>query len=257
MSAKKTALDPFRAIVSVLEAAGNSERLSAMANAAGLVFDRTLSEREAGAHATRIRALVPRILTAYDALDEDSKLLAARAAAARVSDSQGVATALAKIGWEIRGDELVVLDAVVREMFFPKGSQWDAYVVLQKLVAEATGELAVVDAYADTTVFRLLSTRPVDGLTVRILCSKQASAVAAEAKRFMAQHAGVTIEVRQSKDFHDRFLVLDGAACIHVGHSIKDAGNTAGMISRLEDEGTRSALLGALGKSWAEATPVS
>jgi hypothetical protein len=95
------------------------------------------------------------------------------------------------------------------------------------------------------------------GLTVHILCSKYASALSAEAKRFDAQYGGVTIEIRQSKDFHDRFVVIDRKTCIHIGASIKDAGKTACMISRIEDDVNRSVLLNALASAWTEAIVVS
>ena len=42
-------------------------------------------------------------------------------------------------------------------------------------------------------------------------------------KKPAAQRPGVTIEVRRTKDFHDRFIVVDGKTCVQVGASIKDA----------------------------------
>ena len=167
-----------------------------------------------------------------------------------------IAVTLEKLGWSVQDGELVVKAADVREVFFPRGSPWDAHVVLQGLFAEATRELTIVDAYADTTIFHMLSARLVAGLTVRILCSKYAPAVATEAARFSAQYPGVAIETRQSRDFHDRFIVIDGNACVHVGSSLKDAGRTACMISRVEDDLTRTALLEALADAWAGATVV-
>jgi len=70
MDPKRTVLDPFRALIGVLEKRGNSDALRAAANSAGLVFDSSMSEKDAYSHTTRIRALVPRILRAYDSLDE-------------------------------------------------------------------------------------------------------------------------------------------------------------------------------------------
>jgi hypothetical protein len=93
-------------------------------------------------------------------------------------------------------------------------------------------------------------------LRVRILCSRYAPAVAAEAQLFVAQHSGAVIEVRQTKDFHDRFIVIDGQSCVHVGASIKDAGKTAFMISRVEDQQNRDNLLAAIDTSWNAAIPV-
>jgi hypothetical protein len=112
-------------------------------------------------------------------------------------------------------------------MFFPKGSPWDGFVVIRDVFAEATATITVIDAYCDGTVFKMLAQRPLDKLHIRILCSKGADAVSAEAKAFTAQHPGATAEVRKTKDCHDRFILLDGKTCIHIGASIRDAGKTA------------------------------
>ena len=159
--------------------------------------------------------------------------------------------ALALAGWDVRGQELVVASPDVREMFFPKGSQWDGHVVLRDIFSEAQRCLTIVDSYTDGTLFQMLAARPLDGLKVRVLCGASAPAVAAEAKAFVAQHAGVAVEVRQTKDFHDRFVLVDDRSCIHVGASIKDAGKTAFMVSRVEDEENLGAILGAVGAAWA------
>lgn len=252
----KTTLDPFRALIGVLEKRGDSDAVRSAANSAGLVFDANLSVKDAFSHKTRIRALVPRILLAYDALDEQGQLSVVRAAIVSTNDAEIVAT-LERLGWSVQNGELTVKTPDLREMFFPKGSPWDAHVVLRGIFAEAARELTVIDAYADTTIFQLLSTRPVGGLTVRILCSRNAPSVAAEATRFALQYPGINIEVRQSRDFHDRFVLIDGTACVHVGSSLKDAGKTACLISRIEDDRTRDAFLLALSEAWEAATPVA
>ncbi len=263
MSEPNSDLDPFRIVLSVLVERNDSDVLLTAVMAAGLRFDQVLSGAEASTHKTRLRALVPRIINAYDVLGEQDRLTVARAVLTRLARAGGddalphVADALARVGWEVRDGELVVGTPDLREMFFPKGSQWDAFVVLKSIFAEATAELTVVDAYADHAVFEILVGRPIAGLKVQILCSKSAAEVAAEAKRFESQYPGGTVEVRRTKDFHDRFVVLDGKACIHVGASINHAGKTAFMISRLEDEVNRSALLAAVAAAWAAGTPIA
>jgi hypothetical protein len=64
------------------------------------------------------------------------------------------------------------------------------------------------------------------------------------------------IQVRQAKDFHDRFVVLDGTSCVHVGASINGAGKTAFMISKVEDASNRDALIKQIEISWAAAVPL-
>jgi hypothetical protein len=167
-----------------------------------------------------------------------------------------LAEALARAGWELRETDFVVHSPETREAFFPKGSQWDAFVVLRDLFAEAKETVAIVDAYCGTKVFQMLEERSLDKLHVRILCSKYADAVAEGARAFTAQHGGVTVEVRKVHDFHDRFIVLDDNICVHLGASIKDAGKTAFMVSRIEDHRNRDAMLKQLDESWAGGTPV-
>ena len=71
---------------------------------------------------------------------------------------------------------------------------------------------------------------------------------------FMGQYPNVTVHVRTTTDFHDRFIVLDGTVCVHVGASIKDAGKRACMVSRIEDVANRDAMLRQLDESWEAGT---
>lgn len=257
----KNDLDPFRALLGVLAGLVDSDLLANVMSATGLRFDLSLSDAEAYSHKTRVRAFLPRIVNAYDALDDQNRLGVARAALATLNQQRGdtytrVTEVLEKIGWEIRDGELLATTPDLREMFFPKDSPWDAFVVLRNVFAEAQTELTIVDAYCDGTVFQMLAARASTSLRVRILCSRHAPAVATEAKLFVAQHSEAAIEVRQTKDFHDRFIVIDGQSCVHVGASIKDAGKTAFMISRVEDQQNRDNLLAAIDASWNAASPV-
>lgn len=255
----KNALDPFRAIISVIN---GSDMLRRAASAAGLRVDLTLNERDDYSHETRIRALTPRIFVAYDALNDDDRLVAAQAVfSAIAARDQGVADrvveALARIGWEVRGANIVAARPDLREMFFPAGSPWDAFVVLRDLFAEAQHELLIVDPYCDGKVFQILAGRNLNAaLRVRILCFQNAANVSAEATMFVQQHPTVTIEVRRNHDFHDRFVVLDGATCIHVGSSLNHAGTRAFMVSKVEDEQNRASLLTQLQTSWNNGAPV-
>lgn len=254
----KAKLDPFRVILGVVADHRDSDLLIAVASATGLRFDALVSGAAAHSHKTRVRELVPRILAGYDALSELAALGAANALVAALQSQSGIlaqaADALRRVGWEIRDTELVVVDPDVREMFFPKGSRWDAYVVLRDLFTEASKELVIVDAYCDNTVFELLAARAPKRLAVRILCWKSATAVAGEAKAFVAQFPGWVVHVRQAKDFHDRFVIVDGGSCVHVGASINAAGKTAFMISRVEDPVNRDALLKQIEASWSAAS---
>lgn len=251
-------LDPFRVVVGVVAAQRNSDILTELVSATGLRFDSTLSKQGGYSHKTRVRELLPRILAAYDSLTELAALGAANALVGALQSHNeeifGKADdALRRVGWEIQDSELVVADPDLREMFFPKGSRWDAYVVLRDLFATASNELVIVDAYCDGTVFELLQARATKPLAVRILCQKSAAALNGEANAFVQQFPGWRILVRKGKDFHDRFVVIDGTSCVHIGASINGAGKTAFMISKVEDQLNREALLKQIEVSWVAA----
>ena len=258
MCTEQNGRDPFRVLVGMID---DSDMLVSVALAGGLTFDAKLTDAEAYSNTTRIRALRPRVLAAYDALESAARLATALAAVEELRrldvDMAAVAQRFRAAGWELRETGFVVLSAETREVFFPQGSPWDAFVVLRGLFTEATESITIVDAYCDTTVFQLLQGRNLDdALNLRVLCRRHAQAVAAEAEAFMGQYPNVTVHVRTTTDFHDRFIVLDGNVCIHIGASIKDAGKLACMVSRIEDVANRDAMLGQLNESWEAGTHV-
>jgi len=252
-------LDPFKAIISVVH---NSELLQTVAMGAGLNVNLTLTDEDNWSERNRLRALLPRVLAAHAALTAQAKLIAARAAFATIQNrslitAEEAVQALERIGWAARDNQLVVETPDLREMFFPRGSQWDAFVVLRNLFAEAQVAVTIVDPYCDGRFFELLQTRDLTNLNVRILCSPTAATIQAESQAFLQQFTGVTMEVRRTRDFHDRFVVLDGETCVHIGASLNRAGNSAFMVSRVEDAVNRDALLAQIESSWNAGTLVT
>jgi hypothetical protein len=250
-----TELDPFRAVISAIS---SSDSLTTAANSAGLAFDMALTKEEGYSHGTRLRVLIPRLLTVYEGLDQDRKGAAAQAAMAALDRStretaQRAKDALAKIGWEWDGNNLSTADGSLREKFFPKGTRYDAAVAIRQILNEAHSDLLISDGYCDESLFHLLAgCQNLTKLNVRVLCSQWPGRVAAEAKIFMSQHKGVTVGVRSVQGtFHDRFILIDGASVVHCGASIKDAGGKGFMLNRVELEANRVSLITEMEAGWA------
>jgi hypothetical protein len=117
------------------------------------------------------------------------------------------------------------------ERFFPSGSQYDAYVRIREIVAEAKTEITIVDSYIDGSLFKLL-TNVSKSVKIRILTDRTRPDFLLEAKKFQAQH-GHAFEVRSTSDYHDRFIIVDGDRVWHLGASIKDAGAKSFVISKM------------------------
>jgi hypothetical protein len=160
---------------------------------------------------------------------------------------------LEKIGWRIEQGRLIPTRADVKELFFPKDTQHDAYLEIRRLFQNAKSSITIIDPYLDSSIFITLGTISSLSLKVRILTHKIPTDFPQEARKFLAQHANFTLEVRKSKEFHDRFIILDNVECWHVGCSIKDAGNRAFMLSKIDDQENRDALITQLKNSWSNA----
>jgi hypothetical protein len=118
-----------------------------------------------------------------------------------------------------------------KQVFLPAGSTHDAYVEIRKLCSIATHSITIVDSYVDDTVWPLLKNLPTT-IEIRILTMQMKGDFPLEGKTFVTQHKN-KVEIRTTKSYHDRFIVLDGTKCWHLGASIKDAGNKAFVMSEI------------------------
>lgn len=145
---------------------------------------------------------------------------------------------------------------IERETFFVKGSDHDAYVHIRTILQSATTDLILIDPYMDGSIYQLLGTLASATMTVRILTSKCPTDFSLETKKFMKQHLGFVVEVRATKDLHDRFIFIDRTRCFLLGASIKDAGNKGFTIVPLREPGIVQFILSHTHQVWTSATPL-
>ena len=250
-------LDPWRVVLHHLFGI-DSREIPRVLDRAGLAVDWNLSEKEDYSTKTRLAAYRPRIVAAYEALTEDDKLRVAYIVVEALTGSvaEDLGRDLQNIGWRVESGRLIPSSAEVSELFFPTRSQHDAYVEIRRIVRQAQKSIAVVDPYVDGTIFTLLGSEGLAATSVRILTHRCPGDFALETNKFQAQYPKAEIETRTTKEFHDRFVVVDSTSCWHIGCSIKDAGVKAFMISQVEDQQNRNALLLQFEESWQSAKPI-
>ena len=142
-----------------------------------------------------------------------------------------------------------------KQVFIPSGSPHDAYIEIRSIIRQATTEVLIIDPWVDETLWPLLTNLPA-GCWIRILGEHLKGDFKIEAAKFLAQH-GVSIQVRTTSKYHDRFIVLNGKRCFHLGASIKDAGNKAFALSEFERPQLIAVTLADAEAEWATATPVT
>jgi hypothetical protein len=257
----KNDLHPWPIILSMLQEL-SSDEICRIIGLSGLQVNWNLTKDQSFSHTTRKRAYLPKIQSAYEELSDEKKLSAAWIVAEeirRIDDDlvSKINSRLSLIGWEIGKNGLTTHDVQVRELFFPTGKQYDAYVEIRKIIQQATNSIFIIDPYIDSTMFQLISSNSSPQLKVRFLSFNLSQDFTLEAGKFVAQYNHFELEVRKTNEFHDRFIICDDTYCFHIGASIKDAGKKAFMISKLEDVNNINTLLQQLQQSWDKATPVT
>ena len=109
-----------------------------------------------------------------------------------------------------------------------------------EFVEKAGTELILIDNYVDINTLNILSKKK-DGVIVLIVTSGNGSLTDKDIAKFNSQYPKLTVKI--SKDFHDRFLIIDRKEIYHIGASIKDAGKKSFGITKLEVEELTKSLL--------------
>ncbi len=131
----------------------------------------------------------------------------------------------ARVSWEerelkgrIRELELMLPEKEVSGAY-DVGDQYRFYLDLKTIVASATQELFVVDAYLDTELFDVYMESVNPSVSIRVLTNKSSTPLQAVAQKFAI---GRKFEIRSSSDIHDRVVFADARSWV-IGQSIKDA----------------------------------
>ena len=116
------------------------------------------------------------------------------------------------------------------EGVFYDGQIFDAYVFVSDLVKSATKSIVLIDNYIDETIFTLLDKRA-QGVQATIYTPSIGKITQLDIDKHDAQYC--SIEVKQTKNIHDRFLIVDEVV-YHIGASIKDLGKKLFAFSKME-----------------------
>lgn len=266
MSGISTKFDPWGPISSVLYEINNSDFVQTAIANTGIDIEWTpFSKADAYSHGTRIRALRRDIAAAYARMDNDARGLTAHIVVKsmlrhhKVDElRESLRERLQDIGWTIdENGNLVTQDALVSEHFFPSNSEYDAYVAIRDVIGNTVKELTIEDPYIGTSLLTVLRTIQSAKVRVRILTiAKNLPAdFTVELAAFQKQYPAITVEIRHTTNFHDRFIIADDAV-YHVGASIKDAGKRAFMINLVQDQANKDKLIGSIEQAWTSAQPL-
>ena len=111
---------------------------------------------------------------------------------------------------------------------------FDAFSLIVSLIQKAEKEIVLIDGYVDVGTLNLLAKKN-ENVSVVMYTLKRTKLSQGDVDNFNSQYP--SLEVRYTKVFHDRFLILDKKNAYHIGASLKDAGKKCFGITLLEDDG--------------------
>ena len=116
---------------------------------------------------------------------------------------------------------------------FYDGQMWDAMFCIEKLISKARRSIVLIDDYVDNQTLDILSRKQDKVSAILVTDDRNTRLTAKEVQSFNDQFGG--LEVRYSRKFHDRFLILDDEELYYCGASLKDAGKKVFALGQIHD----------------------
>jgi len=116
---------------------------------------------------------------------------------------------------------------------FFNGQIFDAYKFVSDLVRSAKKSIILIDNYIDDSVLTLFSKREKD-VGVVIYTKNITKQLKLDLAKYNSQY--FPVDVKEFKDTHDRFMIIDDQEVYHIGASLKDLGKKWFAFSKFDKE---------------------
>jgi len=120
-----------------------------------------------------------------------------------------------------------------KQGIFYNGQVFDAYLFVSDLIKSANHSLVLIDNYVNESVLALLTKRN-PKVNATIYTQQISKQFKLDVEKHNAQYD--TIEVKEFKQSHDRFLIIDNTDIYHFGASLKDLGKKWFAFSKFEKQ---------------------
>jgi hypothetical protein len=122
-------------------------------------------------------------------------------------------------------------EIIPKQGIFFNGQIFDAYRFLSDLFRTAKNSIIIIDNYIDDTVLTHLTKRH-NNVKVTILTKTISKQLALDVKKYNEQYPPV--EIKEFKNSHDRFIIIDNTTIYHFGASLKDLGKKWFAFSKMD-----------------------
>ena len=117
-----------------------------------------------------------------------------------------------------------------KQGIFYDGQVFDAYNFVSDLIRDAKSSIVLIDNYIDDSVLTLFSKN--QSIDVTIYTKTISKQLSLDLDKYNSQYKD--IEIKNFKDSHDRFMIIDDINVYHIGASLKDLGKKWFAFSRFD-----------------------
>lgn len=246
-------LNPLPIALSVISSLTSDDFLQII-QSAGVRIDLSLTNSESYSNKTRVRAYLPRVNEFIENLEDSDALRAIYLIFIELlkNEQNGVdiKSKLQNIGWDIVGNSIVPINSEVIELYFEKGLLHSAYQKIRTIIHSSAKDIYIIDPYIDSSIFELFKVFTDIDVKIKILTCNKPADYQHEKNLFLTQYPNLSIEEKTTRDFHDRFIIVDKKDTFHIGASIKDAGKKVFMINKIEDTENCKNVLDSFNNRW-------
>lgn len=122
-------------------------------------------------------------------------------------------------------------DVVKKQGIFYNGQVFDAHIFISDLIRTAERSIILIDNYVDDSVLTLFSKKN-KNVRITIFTKSISAQLKLDLERYNSQYNPITI--KEFKDSHDRFIIIDDTDVYHIGASLKDLGKKWFAFSRFD-----------------------
>ncbi len=129
-----------------------------------------------------------------------------------------------------------ILEAIESKEIQPKqgifynGQVFDAYHFVSDLIREAKSSIVLIDNFVDDSVLTLFSKN--QNIDVIIYTNTVTKKLRLDIEKYNSQYRKITL--KNFKDSHDRFMIIDELYVYHIGASLKDLGKKWFAFSKFD-----------------------
>ncbi len=122
-------------------------------------------------------------------------------------------------------------DPIQAQGIFYNGQIFDAHNFVSDLIRSAKKSIVLIDNYVNDTTLTLFSKN--QKVDVTIHTHTITKALKLDLEKYNKQYKKISLKT--TKDFHDRFLIIDDKEVYHIGASLKDLGKKVFAFSKMEN----------------------